>query len=286
MTQTVHRCAWCHTPIGDDALRVGAELYHRDCARARASEAATARCWYDHRKLAGHYQLDAWGSPYCSRHDGWPSCVYCRRLIDPAKLAGNPASIRPRCDACGRAAVSDNRDASARIAPLWQWLRTQGLTLAHTANVEAALVNEGDLHLKEHGDGLTLGVTSTVDIMPGLYAATVRILTGMPSPMFESTVIHELGHVWLRLIGVPPDALAKPDEEGFCDYLAIHWLRDLAATARDPQRAAWAAWYAQRRAENDHPVYGGGYRRVQALADKVGVPVILASLRATHTLPA
>lgn len=278
MIGTDLHCPYCGYSIDDTPTRVGDAFFHPECAAAYTAAVSGVRCWYDHKQLAGTYNLDAWNNPYCPEHDHqWPRCIYCTRFVDNWRGHGDPAEAHARCDACAKVAVTTNQEASARIGPLWQWMQAQGLTLAYTAVVRASLKNETDIHLESHGAGMTLGVTSYRPIGPGLYDVDVHMCYGMPSPVFECVGVHELGHTWLRLTGVPHDALADREEEGFCEYVAVTWLR--------AQGDEWATWYAERRARNSDPVYGDGFRHVEALATKVTFGTIIATLRHDHRLP-
>jgi hypothetical protein len=85
-------------------------------------------------------------------------------------------------------------------------------------------------------------------------------MRGIPSPSFEATAIHELGHVWLafhKLTG-----LAAWQSEGFCELLAYRWL--VACDSVDSR--AFARLLSR---QLDH-VYGGGFSVMQTLAEAYG----------------
>src|SRR5205807_7413024 len=85
----------------------------------------------------------------------------------------------------------------------------------------------------------------------------VAILRGLPSIVFEGTIAHELGHVWLIMQAVRE--WPKPDEEGFCQLLAHRYYIQLDT---DDSR-----YQARRIERNPDAIYGDGFRRVRAVAD-------------------
>ena len=101
------------------------------------------------------------------------------------------------------------------------------------------------------------------------------MLQGLPAPLFQGVVVHELGHVWLvvhDIKGLPPWA-----EEGFCELLAYRYYSGL----NTPEGRFYAAGIEN----NPSPVYGEGFRRVRAMADRVGFSRLVESLQTTKRLP-
>jgi hypothetical protein len=97
----------------------------------------------------------------------------------------------------------------------------------------------------------------------------------MPSPYFEAVAAHELGHAWLACRGVV--GLPQPSEEGFCEVLAHRWL-----TWRDTPESRY---YADRILRNADPVYGEGFRDIQARVDRVGFGALIDHLRTHGRMP-
>ena len=125
-----------------------------------------------------------------------------------------------------------------------------------------------------------LGVTrSTTHTLNGREVRTevegVAVLQGLPTPLFQGVVVHELGHVWLvvhDIKGLPPWG-----EEGFCELLAYRYYSGL----NTPEGRFHAAGIEN----NPSPVYGEGFRRVRAVADRVGFSRLVESLQTTKRLP-
>jgi hypothetical protein len=87
--------------------------------------------------------------------------------------------------------------------------------------------------------------------------------------------MHELGHVWLivhDVQGLPTRAV-----EGFCELLAYRYYQHL----NTPE----GRYHASSTEKNPDPIYGDGFRRLHALADKYGFPRLLTILSTTKQLP-
>ena len=89
----------------------------------------------------------------------------------------------------------------------------------------------------------------------------VRITPGMPEVLAGAVLMHEYGHVLMRvdprsLAPWPkPRQLAHDEEEGACEVLAAEWLVR--------QTSSHAARELRRLVENKDPVYGDGYRKMK-----------------------
>ncbi|HLX57434.1 MAG TPA: protein DA1 [Ktedonobacteraceae bacterium] len=101
------------------------------------------------------------------------------------------------------------------------------------------------------------------------------LLQGLPTPLFEGIVTHELGHVWLAVHAI--NGLPQRDEEGFCELLAYRYYTQL----NTPE----SLYHASSIEKNPNPVYGEGFRRVRAIAERVGFQQMLETLKATKRLP-
>ena len=103
----------------------------------------------------------------------------------------------------------------------------------------------------------------------------ITILSGLPATLFQGVAMHEFGHVWLIVHAVR----GLPDwaEEGFCELLAHRYYQHL----NTPE----ASFHATSTEKNPDPVYGEGFRRVRALAERYGFPRLLSILDTTKQLP-
>jgi len=265
------RCAGCGKPVGMQWATAEGRVWHEQCLT----------CDLCRSPLGNPYTMsDTWNWRVCHRHGPLMSCDCCGRAIPGTQ--NNPAVLE-RCDICRRAAVERERDASAHFHSCVGWLKKQGLKGDGETPLKLHLVDASWLH--QHGGGQTFGQMlgiarhTILDYGGGRRTIThegIAVLRGLPDPHFQSVVIHELGHAWLTIRGV--HGLPQRDEEGFCQMLAYRYLQ------RSPHAAA--PGFAKLLAETRDPIYGDGFRAVQALVDQVGFDRVISSLADDGRFPA
>lgn len=221
------------------------------------------RCEYCGRVLSGQYATDQWGTVFCPEHAReWPNCTYCGRLVDPASRSQDSHDA-VRCPHCRSAQVRDFVQARPLFAELVQWVNGQGLTF-NNLPLRIEFRTREDVRREVSGSGDTLGFClSTRFPRPGqrdeVRVEGVALLKGLPEPVFRTTVVHELGHAWVsvhQLRQLPPWF-----EEGFCQYLAYLHCRD--TNTRELR------FQAEMIESSTDPIYGEGFRRFRAAADKM-----------------
>ena len=104
----------------------------------------------------------------------------------------------------------------------------------------------------------------------------VAVLEGLPTPLFDGVVAHELGHVWLIVHGIK--GLPQWAEEGFCELLTYRYYKQM----NTPE----SRYRTESMEKNPDPVYGEGFRRVRAIADRVEFSHLLNTLQTSGRLPA
>ena len=163
-----------------------------------------------------------------------------------------------------------------------RWVGKQGLTY-NNFSLSLQLCNREFLakHGRVNGQPHTLGITmSTIHTLNGRETRTdvdgVAVLAGLPTPLFEGVVTHELGHVWLIAHGIK--GLPQWAEEGFCELLAYRYYTQL----NTPE----SRYHSESMEKNPDPIYGEGFRRVKAIADRVEFLNLLKTLQTSGRLPA
>jgi hypothetical protein len=282
------RCAYCGKPLTGEYIQSDGRSYHPDCYRERV----VARCVYCNAPLTGEYLVDGWGNKFCKRHEReFPTCEFCGRLVPPSQQErGHRDSIR--CPVCRSRAIESRAQARPLFEELSGWMNAQGLQLPAiplklelcdratlTRYMQQRAVqgsNRGSAPFEPHTLGVTLSTTHTLD---GREVRTdidgVAVLRGLPTPLFQGVVVHELGHVWLvtqGIQGLPPWA-----EEGFCELLSHRYYRLLNS---DEGR-----YYANGIEKNPNPIYGDGFRRVRDVVYRVGFQQYVQQLSVTKRLP-
>ena len=273
-------CAACHRPIGEATFyQHQGQAYHTECYRREVAP----RCAYCGRPLLGQYLVDHWGTRFCPEHQGqFPSCRFCGRLVPPHHQGSDSQTEGVRCPVCRASAIDYIAQARPIFARLVQWVNGQGL-MYNNLNLRIELRNRKQLAqlLREPGDTQSLGATlHTTYTENGRVVRTevngVAILRGLPSTLFQGVTVHELGHAWLAVHGVTD--LPRWAAEGFCELLSFRFYTQM----NTPESRYHATCIEQQ----TDPVYGEGFRRLRALAEAVGFPRLIETLRTAKRLPA
>lgn len=274
-------CGACGLPIREPSFNEqNGKPYHTTCFQ----EQVAPRCAYCGKPLIGEFLVDQWGTKFHKEHEGqYPHCDFCGRLIPPQQQergrANKPESMR--CPVCRSTAIETIDEAQPLFRQCIQWVSRQGLKY-NNQKLSLELVDRAKLarylstHIEPHALGATMSSTYMQD---GRVVQTeiggVAVLQGLPASLFQGVTIHELGHVWLLVQGI--SNLPMWAEEGFCELLAQRFHAEI----NTPEHQ----YYARNIERNPNPVYGEGYRRVRAIADKLGFERFIQQLSATKRLP-
>ena len=280
--QVAPRCAACGKPLTGRYVQSEGKSYHDACYR----NFVVPRCSYCNEPLMGGYRVNHWGEQYCEKHQReYPACDFCGRLIPPARQEhGSERLNSTRCPVCRSRAIETTEQARAAFARVKRWISSEGLSYN---NLPLSLRLCSRDYLAQHGlrdgNGQThmLGITlSTMHSLNGRETHTsvdgVAVLQGLPVPLFDGVVAHELGHVWLLAHGIK--GLPLWAEEGFCELLAYRYYTQLNTLE--------SRYHSEGIERNPDPVYGEGFRRVQAIAGRVGFANLLKTLQTSGRLPA
>lgn len=271
-------CASCGRPIDVRSFNVDQQgkPYHTECF----ARTVAPRCAYCGKPLMGAYLTDAWGNSFCKEHaEQFPRCDFCGRLIAPQER--EQTADKMRCPVCRASAIESADEARPLFKQLIQWVSSQGLrynnlSLSLELASRARLAQYLHERTTSHSLGATMSNTYTQD---GRIIRTevkgVAVLSGLPAMLFRGVTVHELGHVWLVVQGI--DRLPTWAEEGFCELLSYRYYTEHSS----PE----SRYHAEGIARNGDPVYGEGFRRVQAIAERMGWARFIETLSATKQLP-
>jgi Protein of unknown function (DUF3633)./LIM domain. len=297
-------CMVCQLPIQDASFQVyEGQPCHSSCYAQRLA----ARCVYCGKPLTGQFVVDHWGQHFCVEHQAqFPLCAYCGRMVPPQQR--EPGAQVVRCPICRAQAIESDVEARPLFSQLVHWLTAQGLTynnlplrleLCDRTRLNSLLVQypqterrggenrmpppapprTGYATIEAPGDHTLGTTTSQTYTQNGRVISTtvtgVSILQGLPSTLFQGVTVHELGHVWLIVLGIqqlPPWA-----EEGFCELLSYQFYQQLHTPESE--------YYSQCKERNPDPIYGDGFRSVRASAERLGFARFIATARTTKRLP-
>jgi LIM domain/Protein DA1 len=274
------RCAHCGKPLTGRYVQSDGKSYHAECYR----NFVVPRCAYCNEPLMEEYMVDHWGAKYCKKHQQeYPACEFCGRLIPPAQQERGMDKLNSTCcPVCRSRAIEITEQVKTAFAEVKRWVGSQGLSY-NNLPLSIRLCDRDYLakFARARGQPHMLGVTmSTAHTLNGKETRTdiegIAVLKGLPTPLFDGVVAHELGHVWLIVHDVK--GLPSWAEEGFCELLSYRYYTRLSTLE--------SRYHSESIEKNPDPVYGEGFRRVQAIADRVGFANLLATLQKSGRLPA
>jgi len=218
------------------------------------------RCIVCRGAIRGRFRKDAFGICVCVDHaKSTVQCRWCTRLV--ARSLG--------CSVCKAAAIVDTQRAKLIFKEIAGWCSRQGLRF-DPANVGFKL--GGDIAgaggtTNQHRLGVTESLLNVKD--NGLRKVTVSVIPGMPEPLFRSVVAHECVHVWTAIHRIRQTQVAEEGLAEVVSYLYVKSRRGLDYTV-----------LARRMEKNPDPVYGSGFRSVQATVEYRGLRQYIRSLQA------
>jgi hypothetical protein len=199
-----------------------------------------ARCELCGAVLSGYFVRDTRGRLMCGAHE--PQLRHCR-FCTAAFIPGAYGAGADRCGRCASRAVNDDAEAAGRFARVLGWYERKGLALP--------------------GPGLPITLRDRMPVAPdgmpmlGFTEKSARpqivMQRGLSPEVFLTVAVHEIGHAWLL---ASKASLPELLEEGVCNWLAWHFAREMTT--------ADALWQATRIEMRDDPLYGAGFRQVQA----------------------
>lgn len=238
-------------------------------------------CAYCGSKLVGWYCVDYWGNRFCEKHRRvYPSCDYCGRLISPTQTSAHfQFAGRKVCTVCRETAVDHVANARQHFQEIIRWINGQGMYF-NQLSLRIQFQNQYDLTTFTHKPAKhVLGAASRQLISSrgknSIEMGCVAIRRGLPMPLFQGVLVHELSHVWCtvhQIISLPEWA-----EEGFSELVAYRYYSQL----NSPQ----GQYYAKQIHSNSDPVYGKGFRGIKRMADQLTFGGLIKYLLANKELP-
>jgi hypothetical protein len=248
--------------------------YHEACYLNRKAP----RCCVCDAPIKGKYVKDPWGNTAHPAHKGRKvdACDYCSRIIGNTCSNGgyNYADGRNICGICRPTAVESNLKVRRSMM---QVLRAMAAPPAGFRDIPGSipiqLVDRPTLRrlsgfLPVHGQGFTASNITLQDGKRVKVQYRIYILHGLPQLQFQSVLAHEFLHVWLMEKDIK---LSTKDMEGFCNLGS--------ALLYETEDSPFARFLLKQLEENPDRLYGGGYRKMKRLLQRLGWNRLKGSLR-------
>ncbi|MBK7143295.1 MAG: hypothetical protein IPH75_14570 [bacterium] len=264
------RCAYCDQPMMEWVTVAGRD-YHDACFTEHVAD----RCAICGKPILGNYLYDSYGAKVHSEHKTEAKqCDYCSRFLTAESEGGEQyPDGRTVCGLCKKSVVSSQHEADSLLLVAKALLRMQGIVIKQ-GDFDLELVSrEGMSALSDRPGPEKAGFTHIQQskYLGGLFKDTevkIYILDRMPRIHFIATAAHELMHVWFGL----NDRFHTEDilAEGSCNYASYLVLLNY------PKEVDHVI---DRMMEDDDPIYGEGFRRVNRYVEEVGIAAWLNYIR-------
>ncbi len=207
-----------------------------------------------------YYEIPGLPGLYCEKcYKTLPHCFFCGRPVRDTQKGK-----RIVCQECRHEVIQDPEEARHLVLQIRDWLNTR-LHLQLPTQTGFQFVTD----LAPHVGVSLLGTTREL----GAFIhedGTVQILllNDMPRATLIETVAHELAHVWQE--GRVPKGQRLLIKEGFAQWTAAKVLESLKCDQ------------ALRVLQKRDDIYGQGYRIIQAVEARHGIPAVLEYVKTSQ----
>lgn len=255
-------CAYCSKPIEGMYNSKDGKYYHPNCY----VESEIPKCSVCGNPLTGKYIKDSYGNQYHESHEReYQHCDNCYRLICTKITNGGVKYNDGRniCNLCFKNSVQNNELFPGFMMKVINSLRDIGLELKDR-NISIAAVDRKKLKTIA-GDSYSVSMRGFSNIQSetvrkgrtqrSTSSYTIYILSGAPREYIESTIAHELMHIWLYQN--THNEHASELEEGSCNFISYLYLKKVNSKIAEE--------IISQLMNDPDPVYGNGFRKVHKL---------------------
>lgn len=273
------KCAVCGKTINGEFIQNGAKKYHKECY----SKSVAEKCAICGEPLLGNYLIDASNNKYHIEHEKTlKRCDNCNQPISLRTTSGGVTYPDGRniCMTCKNSAVNGYFSIKSLFNKVARKLSEYGLNIdVSSITIKAADRNELKSAAGKNYMQNMKGYCSTVvkEITDGSKTIierkhTIFILDGVPSDYIESTIAHEIMHVWISQNTNIDHSLEL--EEGSCNYISYIYLKNNRFNSSALQLIL----------DDPDPIYGGGFRKVKSKFDLRPLADLLNYLREKRSI--
>ncbi len=253
--QNHFKCANCNKSIKGDYATKNGKYYDEKCF----TNLFALKCSICNEPIDGEYLIDDRGLKFHKYHEAeLRRCDNCNRLISVKTTRGGVkySDGRNICNICKSKRLNSTSEYQRSLNQVISRLNNYGLRF-NKSTIKLKTVDLDELqkisqnrHSKNirgytHTSIETLGSKKT-------FNHTIYILNGIPPKYVESTIAHELMHIWIS--ENIEHKLSSQLEEGSCNYISYTYLKsDYSDDAKD---------IIKQLQNNPDRIYGEGYRKV------------------------
>tara|TARA_A100001011_G_scaffold266415_1_gene275412 strand:- start:361 stop:1101 length:741 start_codon:yes stop_codon:yes gene_type:complete len=211
------------------------------------------------KPLSKNFLTDSWGNNFHPNHIKESIfCKSCNRVISESITQGGYilSDSRYICNLCHQSSITENSQIKKIKKTSINFMQKLGLDITDSFNIN--LIDQNTLldNLKGHRLHSTSfqAITKCHEKECNIY-----ILDYLPKILFQSILIHEMTHVWLRQNNV---VASLKKEEGFCNLVSSYFLKN--------QQSKFSSILLNNLFENTDSIYGDGYRLMNKKLDEFG----------------
>jgi hypothetical protein len=276
------KCSECNKRIEDDYTKSEGKYYHSKCYFNEVLK----KCDVCNKPLTGKFYTDIYNKTYHQHHTNeYQHCDNCNRFAAPRITNGGRKFDDGRflCNHCNQNALVSISQYKNLLNRVKTRLKGLGIILGDF-QTDIIPVDQKKLNSigKSYGKGrlkgfceievLTSNVGNSKDVQQNRYK--IYVLNNLPSIYVETTIAHELMHIWLH-----ENTLNNHDEaleEGSCHFISYLYL--------NTTRSEEAQWIIKLMKQDQNKIYGGGFRKVLEVFDGKSISQLLTFLKENKQL--
>ena len=253
------KCAECKKPIEGEYTKSENKFFHQKCY----FNEVLPKCDVCLKPLNGEFYQDIYEKKYHKYDlDEFQHCDNCNRLAAP-KISNGGRQLdddRYLCNICNRNALRSEGQYQRLLTGVSNRLKNLGVNIS-SIPISITPVNQKKLNTisNRSGEDRIRGfckITSEHFTSGGKTKVvknySIYVLDNLPSIYSESTIAHELMHIWLH--ENTNDNHEESLEEGSCHYISYLYLKTV--------RSKEAEWITKLMMNDQNIIYGGGFRKV------------------------
>lgn len=231
----IGKCAFCKKPINGEYIEKEGKKYHQSCFEKNIA----VKCDVCGETISGEYFVDYFGNKYHAKHQReFNECENCRRLICN-KLTGGGVKLpdgRDICSFCNKNAVKTTGEVNKLSNKVYSSLKRLGFEI-NIKNVAVVAVDKDQLkqaagsYFVDNMKGYCLSEKKEMKSQSRKsisYRHTIYVLNYAPHLYIESTIAHEMMHVWITENTKGNHSAGL--REGSCNYLSYVYVLSQSGT--------------------------------------------------------